>query len=223
VKVLDKIQYVGIGLVIIFQLYHYIAVNYFATSAVYILPRSYFPVINHFQAFFAGILFYKIKNEGATWLRHLMIFLCYLGTMALFRDSGKAHYFISFPVYAVLLTFYYIVFYLFVYGRLGFIAVTPLLVLGQISYSLYLVHGEAGKMLHPFLCNTLGMNAEIAIVVILCVMILISYIVTFYIEQPVIGYIRKRFLKRPEVGIKEPAGQYMAGKVRYSEQEPVCK
>src|ERR1700722_3433195 len=45
-------------------LYYFIAAAFFENSWIYIAPRSFTPIINHFQFFFAGILFYKLKTDG---------------------------------------------------------------------------------------------------------------------------------------------------------------
>jgi peptidoglycan/LPS O-acetylase OafA/YrhL len=191
---LNRILYIGFFLVLIFQAYHYIALAYFSNSPLYIIPRSLFPIISHFQLFFAGILFYKVKTEGYSTIIYAMLLLCFLASIPLFIDSGKAHYFISLPEYVTMLALYFLIFYLFVNRKLASIAISPLLFLGNISYCLYLIHLKAGMLMHQYLVQTCGLNKEIALLILLAIMIIVSYIVTFFIERPLITFIRRRFL-----------------------------
>jgi peptidoglycan/LPS O-acetylase OafA/YrhL len=194
---LKNIETLGIIFVILIQVFELITRNYFPDSKIYILPRSYFPIISHFQLFFAGIIFYKIRTNGANWLRHLIILICFISSVLLYSDSGKSHFFISREAFSIMLLVYLIVFYLFAYHKLRFIAIRPLLFFGAISYCLYLIHDKAGYLIFSFLKSRLVINPLLLTLFVMGIMIGIASIVTYCIEIPAIKYIRRNF--RPKL------------------------
>jgi len=194
---LDKIEWVGLVLIIIFLGYHYIGYTFFRASRIYISPRAFIPVISHFQLFFAGIIFYKIKKIGNSMFRTFLILCCFAISLYLFKDSGKSHFFLDVWQYTAILAFYFVVFFMFAYRRIAFIAAKPLIFLGAISYCLYLIHGKAGLLLHPFLSGTLHTGPASTVFLLLIIMIFISYMVTFNFERPLIKYLRGKWLVKP--------------------------
>jgi peptidoglycan/LPS O-acetylase OafA/YrhL len=203
-KKLKQIELLGFILVILIQVYEIFTRSNFSDSKIYIIPRSYFPIISHFQLFFAGIIFYKIRTSKANWQRHLMIFICFASSILLYSDSGKSHFFISRELYTAMLLIYFSVFYLFAYRKLQILAVRPLLFLGAISYCLYLIHDKAGYLLFSFLKSRIHIDLLLITLMVIVVMIGISALVTYYIEIPVIKYIRKNFRPKSQI-IYSPA------------------
>jgi peptidoglycan/LPS O-acetylase OafA/YrhL len=190
---LKHIELLGIIFIILIQFYELIARNYFPYSKLYIIPRSYFPIISYFQMFFAGIIFFKIRNISNSWQRLLLILICFISSILLYPDSGKAHFYISSELYSIMLLIYFLTFYLFANHKLQMIAVKPLLFFGTISYCLYLIHDKAGYLIFSFLKSHIHINLLLLTVIVFGVMIGIASLVTYCIEVPAINFIRKNF------------------------------
>ncbi len=98
------------------------------------------PILSHFALFMCGIIFYKIRTEGSSWWRIVIIIAGYFVQLSSFENGGMSHIYISFNEYFVILTLYFIVMFLMIYDKLNFIAIKPILFLGTISYPLFLIH-----------------------------------------------------------------------------------
>jgi peptidoglycan/LPS O-acetylase OafA/YrhL len=132
--------------------------------------------------FIAGIIFYNLKTKGHSWQRHATIFLC-LVVQCVISDN-----FWMTPAVA----FFFGLFYLFVFDRLGWIAQRPVVFMGTISYSLYLIHQNIGYVIINMLYDA-GAPAWARFFVPLgCVLVLASAI-TFLIEKPAMEWIRNRY------------------------------
>ncbi|HVZ97123.1 MAG TPA: acyltransferase [Chitinophagaceae bacterium] len=182
---LKQIERTGSIILTLIILYYLMASFFFENSVVYITPRSLFPVISHFQLFFAGILFYNISMQGATWRRHSLLLACLLWTMFLFDKSGRAHFFIGLTTYGIMIGLYFFIFYLFALKKLGFLNFKLLLFLGNISYGLYLIHQEAGKILYGYILDSHLLQPALARVLLFFLMIAIATAVTYSVEKPV--------------------------------------
>ncbi|MDZ4148760.1 MAG: acyltransferase, partial [Flavobacteriaceae bacterium] len=86
--------------------------------------------------FLAGINFYKIWKEDSKLINHIQILLSLL-VIGIINDAETF----------IVSTLFFIIFYLFVFEKLRFIAVKPLIYLGEISYALYLIHQFIGYTL----------------------------------------------------------------------------
>jgi peptidoglycan/LPS O-acetylase OafA/YrhL len=90
-------------------------------------------------------------------------------------------------------------FYLFVGGRLSWIAVRPLVYLGTISYSLYLIHGCIGSACIPRLPGLWRWPA-LTMAVPLLLSLVAAAMITHGIEQPALRLIRNRYKSwRPQL------------------------
>jgi peptidoglycan/LPS O-acetylase OafA/YrhL len=149
------------------------------------------PLINHFPLFCAGIVFYKMKFDKKTALRHLFLIICFCCQLRLFDNGGKSSMFMSLYEYMPVLAFYFIVFYLYISDKLNFIVSNVTIFLGNISFSLYLIHQEIStKFILPYL--TKHSNFFLACLVTLLLMIFLSFLINRFIEKPVMKYIRSR-------------------------------
>jgi peptidoglycan/LPS O-acetylase OafA/YrhL len=157
--------------------------------------ENHLPLLGHFPMFFAGILFYKMKFEKINWYRYLLIVLCFIIQYILFFDGGRSYYFISQPEYGLMLTVYFTLFILYGVNRLSFIVNRVTLFLGNISYSLYLLHGFIGsEVVIPGLMKYAHLNIWVAsIVVTLPILLIIATLTNKYIEKPAMNYIRKKY------------------------------
>ena len=139
-------------------------------------------ILCFWQYFFAGILFYKLKTKEDTWGRHAGIALCFV-VQNLISDN-----IISIICFAVCI----VMFYLFIYGKLTWIAQKPLLFLGTISYSLYLVHQNIGYITIRYL-DQLGVSSWPRFIIPTLVAIGIATAMTYCVEKPAMKLIRTKY------------------------------
>ncbi len=139
-------------------------------------------ILCFWQYFFAGIVFYKIKMKGDTWWRHAQLALCFI-VQNLISDNV-----ISIFCFAACLG----LFYLFIYGKLAWIAQKPLLFLGTISYSLYLVHQNIGYIIIGQL-DKIGVSAWLRFLIPTAVAIAIATLMTYLIEKPAMKFLRAKY------------------------------
>lgn len=133
--------------------------------------------------FIIGICFYKINFGESKWFHHLLIISCYIVSLKL-NNTTEKH---------LISLIFILIFYLFVYGKLSWLKSRPLVVLGEISYALYLVHQFIGYTIIKELSN-FGINNSILLLLTPTFLtILIAYIITYYFERPIQLYLRKIF------------------------------
>lgn len=132
--------------------------------------------------FFAGTVFYRAKTEGWTPLRY-----------AVLAGSIATQFFVHGPVAAAFLAGFFILFSILVAERLSFIAVRPLVFLGAISYSLYLIHQNIG---YAILTHS-GLPHALGVLVAVTVAISLATALNRYVERPCQQAIR-RFYSRPK-------------------------
>jgi peptidoglycan/LPS O-acetylase OafA/YrhL len=87
---------------------------------------------------------------------------------------------------------FYCLFYLFCYNKIGFIAWRPLLFLGMISYSLYLVHCNIGMVIIRTF-NKLNINPNISVIIAIASTLLLAWLINYSVEKPVMRVIRKKY------------------------------
>ncbi|MEO6151226.1 MAG: acyltransferase [Mucilaginibacter sp.] len=156
--------------------------------------------LNQAPLFFAGIIFYKMHNEKPTILRHLLV-LCSLVLMFTLHPKGRMLPHISFQEHLIMLGIYFTMFYLFVYGLIGWIINGITLFLGKISYSLYLIHQYFSiRIIIPYLRDVLHLSHAIACVVSFAIVIATAGVFAYYIEFPLHEKVRaalKRYTNKP--------------------------
>jgi len=147
------------------------------------------PMLQYGELFIAGILFYNLKSKGHRWYRHVGLGLCLLVCYLLGsqRDVlvGGGH---DTVVFAVLM----IIFYLFILGKLGFIVQKPLVFLGTISFSLYLVHSEIGFVIKEWI-SIFSLGPFLNFFIPLTCSILLAALITYLIEKPAMKGIRQAY------------------------------
>jgi peptidoglycan/LPS O-acetylase OafA/YrhL len=158
-----------------------------------------FPLINHFPLFFSGILFYKIKVNGLSTTRLALLAACLGLQLMLFNDGGRSREFVSLAQYAAMLVGYYILFALFIKGKLTFLVNRITLFLGGISYALYLVHQFLGMHILIPSFESLNMGFAAAAIASLAVVITIAWLVTYCVEKPAMKYIKTIYKNRKAV------------------------
>jgi peptidoglycan/LPS O-acetylase OafA/YrhL len=145
----------------------------------------FFPLINHFPLFLAGIVFYKMKYEGATPQRYLLAAVALAIQPLLLDDGGWTWVFASEIDLALMLAAFYGIFILLIQNRLRWIVNPVTLFLGGISYPLYLVHQVIGALvIAPLLVKYAGLSHWVAMfcVSLPCVLVF-SWLIHRYIEM----------------------------------------
>jgi peptidoglycan/LPS O-acetylase OafA/YrhL len=130
--------------------------------------------------FIAGMVFYRAKTGGWTPLRGLVLLV-----------SLATQFFVHGPVSAAFLAAFFVAFAALAADRLSFIAVRPLVFLGSISYSLYLIHQNIGYAIlaHSGLPHFWGVAVAVLVVVSLATAL------TYLIERPCQQAIRRLYTR----------------------------
>jgi peptidoglycan/LPS O-acetylase OafA/YrhL len=197
-KWLNKIETISIFLLSICLIYDRILDQYF--PLVYHFIKNAFPLINHLPLFIAGIVFYRIWMHSFSYQRIFILLLCFVIQLSLFNNGGQSNGFITFNEYLIILIIYFSLFFLFLIQKLKLIENTFLYFLGSISYSMYLFHQFFSvNILMPFLLK-ITQNEYVSIIIAFSVNILISFVLTYYIEKPLTrltkGSMKRIFLKK---------------------------
>ncbi|CAG5071620.1 hypothetical protein DYBT9623_03613 [Dyadobacter sp. CECT 9623] len=180
---LNFIEQIGAVCVLLIVVFH--AMRPFYPEFYQFLIRKV-QLLNHFPLFFSGILFYQIKC-GRHILRNIILLLpTLLASFYLHDKGGTSQYHISFIGHCIAITLFHAVFVLFIFGKLKFLAVKPLLMLGNISYCLYLIHQYVGLQIITKLTADFGVNIYLAIIFTITLCICTATLITRYIEIP--GY-----------------------------------
>ncbi len=145
------------------------------------------PLLQYISLFFAGIIFYKIYDNTNSVSYYLILFLCLICQILMYNYSGRAISYVSHLQYTLILCFYFLLFTLFVNGKLKFIISLPTLFLGKISFALYLIHQYVSiYVIIPTLINRFHINFWIASIFIsLPIVIGLATVITYYIEIPI--------------------------------------
>ena len=137
-------------------------------------------LLDYGNLFIAGIVFYKIMHQD----RLINYILLLISLVAEYYLHGEIVF---------LIAGYFSVFFLFSKGYMGILSLKPLVYLGTISYSLYLIHQNIGYIIIRSL-ETYDMINPISIIVIpLVISIIIASLMQKYIEKPSLALIRKKW------------------------------
>jgi len=137
-----------------------------------------FLLLDYIELFAAGICFYILKEGRARPLTYLVLAA---SVLSLFVQH-------SLPI-ALSLCLFYLVFYLAVTHRLGFLAARPIVFVGTISYSLYLIHQNIGYVIiNGFYKNDLP--AAWALVTAFSISFLLATLLTYLVERPAMQRLR---------------------------------
>lgn len=185
---IGRLEWYGLMLVVVQMVVHS-WVRLIAPS-VYENIQSIFPLINHFQLFWAGILFYKIYTEGHAKWRIVGIGIAYGVTLYLYDKSGRSSLFLSEYAYFVTTTIYFLLFFLFVNRRLEWLNNRITGFLGAISYSLYVIHHYFMVGVITILKDKFGWSFGYAGIVALGSAFVLASFITYFIEKPSLEYLR---------------------------------
>lgn len=148
-------------------------------------------ILAYIHLFVAGIIFFRISEAGFSVTRLVVLAVCLLTDYVLRGIES-----------VVIIALFFILFILFVKGWLTRIAIQPLVYLGTISYSLYLIHENIGfiamQELYP-----LGLPQIPMLLIVVLISVGIAHLLTFSVEKPALYWIRQKYkhlkLKRSSV------------------------
>ncbi len=140
---------------------------------------TYFGLLQVAHLFSAGILFYLIHAGRATRLTYVLLPLCAINTVV--YSTGPEQYLVKLSFFAL--------FILIVTGKARFLMLKPLVFLGAISYSLYLLHQNVGYVAMDAMRRA-GWNANIALVLTTAGAIVLAWLAMRYVEKPSMRAVR---------------------------------
>ena len=151
------------------------------------------PISSHASLFVIGMLFYKLKNSMN--LIYLIPILIFFTAQILIY---KYHYLwikntdINFYEHLILLFLFFIIFLLFIYNKLKFLVNNKLIFLGQISYTLYLIHQYlTTEIIEYYLVNKLNFNLSLVIFTIALPIVIIVSIYLTKISDKISAFLKK--------------------------------
>jgi peptidoglycan/LPS O-acetylase OafA/YrhL len=147
-------------------------------------------VLEYAPLFIAGINFYRIKNNGAGILNHILIGISFLVEVKWLLIHPDENY-----VSVVILAIIYALFYLFTYGKLSWLNNRVLLFFGTISYSLYLLHNVIGYSIIYRVRQFTDVQV-FYVTVPFIFSVTLATLMTWFIEKPAIQFIRSSYKKR---------------------------
>lgn len=189
-KKLDKLETYGIICLVFVSLY------YFDPVAEHWLFRKLIvaiPLIGYFPLFFAGILLHKMKFEKRTALRMWVFILTFIIQCSIFQHCYRNRFYLALAEYILVLSVIYVIFLLFLYGKLGFIVYPITMWLGKISYTLYLLHQVIGtSFIIPAMMKVFHWMFLPSIIITIAFVCFLAHLVNRFIEQPAMLYLRER-------------------------------
>lgn len=192
IKHIKTVSYILMGIAIL-QL-----ILPFGESPLPLKLLYYFTFPRWSSYFIAGMFFFLIKSEKKTGYYMIPVAICYLISLKyafLKADAYNDAYngIFSYLTVAVLISIFYVFMFLISIDRLSFLNKKLFLSLGMLTYPLYLIHQNIGfialNSLHPFF------NKWVLLFLLISAMLIISFLISRYIEKPMGSYIRQSLKK----------------------------
>ena len=181
-KKLKYFEKIGTGLVLISSIYYFDQIYH---NIVFHYILFYFPLLKYFPLFFAGILIYKMKYDKITFFRLFGYGLTLLVQCLVFHNCYSNKSEVTIYEYSIVLSVIYAVVLLFLFDKLSFIVNPITRKLGELSYSLYLIHQFLGiSVFIPGFIKFLHFNFWLAAFLSLIVLLGISFLINKFIEKP---------------------------------------
>lgn len=169
-----------------------------AVNAVWPLPfrLQLLAVLPYAPLFMAGLLFHEVWLKRATVKTWLLLALCLAGACVLEENV----------VGRWLMPVFFLLFWAAVSGHMRWLLNRPLLWLGSISYTLYLVHQMLGFRLIAWL-ESAGWSVNAAIVVAIVAACVLATALTALVEQPALNHVRRWYARyRQPTGVVATQG-----------------
>lgn len=139
-------------------------------------------IVRYAHCFSVGILMYRMREAGGAAPADWMLLV----------GAHVVSWLTWGPVEAIVLGICTALFLLMNAGRLGVLSWRPLLFLGGISYTLYLLHQEIGYILIAALEKT-GLTPVPSILVTTVLMIVLAWLLSRYVERPANRLLRAQY------------------------------
>ena len=136
-------------------------------------------LLKYAHLFFAGILCFRIRCDGQNRSR-IALLVCCLAT----------HFIVQGLEAGLMGLIFFCTFFALAKDRLRFLKISPLVFLGAISYSLYLIHQNIGYIIMRQLC---GFARPVQLLATEFVVVILAVCITFFIERPSTKFIRKLY------------------------------
>ena len=139
-------------------------------------------ILEHAHLFVAGMVFFRIRTEGSTIGRAALLGLC------LFTQ-----FFIHGPLGTPFIGIFFGIFLLVAKRQLAWLAFRPLVFLGTISYTLFLVHQNIG---YAVMRQLVEQPRLVQVSAAVAVAIALATLLTFFVEKPSLRFLRRRYAAR---------------------------
>jgi peptidoglycan/LPS O-acetylase OafA/YrhL len=191
IKKINHLESIGFILLLFSASYslNVVASNYYFHGILQL-----FPLISYFPLFYAGIILYKMKFKEVSIWRLTVFGLTIIVQFLTYKNCYRNAYYVDFTQYSIAIGVIYFLFLLFLFGKLGFIINPVTKWLGEISYSLYLIHQYVStSILIPGAMMFLHFNFWEASALALPTVLLLATFVNRFIEKPAMNYLRKKY------------------------------
>ena len=157
----------------------WIVLSYIHIEIYHIRFLGLFLNLDYMYFFYSGILLFFIKTNKRDYLSWIQLFICIL---LISINSGSQLMITTLTIYGLYI--------LFIFNKLDFLNLKPLIFLGQISYAWYLIHQNVGYVImnamKPYIQN------NFIIITPLVITAFMAYLITKYFEKPAISYLRRK-------------------------------
>ena len=140
-----------------------------------------FFLLDYVQFFSAGVCFFKIWESKQNQLTYFVLALTIFSLFVHYTNET-----------AILLGLYFILFFLAISGKFKLLSVRPLVFLGTISYSLYLIHQNIGYIIIRSFYNQ-DYSPYFGILAAILFSFLLATFLTFFVEKPTLKYFRNYY------------------------------
>ncbi|MEK6946492.1 MAG: acyltransferase [Nanoarchaeota archaeon] len=144
-------------------------------------------IIKYFNLFLAGILFYKIKNEGNSLNKNMLLFCCLI-----------IQFIVSDIARLTVIFLFFSVFYLTILEKLTILKNKLIQYVGLISYPLYLIHQNIGYVIIRTL-SSYHVNNILLLVIPIIITTLIAMAIHHIIEDPFRKLIRDYYANKIKI------------------------
>jgi peptidoglycan/LPS O-acetylase OafA/YrhL len=194
-KKLQHIETIGLFVVLICLVYLTILQTFL--PLVFVSFAAYFPLVNYFPLFIAGIVFYKIKFYKLSTYRVLILALCLITQILLLKSTGRSQFMPPF-YYVIIVSVFFAFFFLYFFNALQFIVNRATLFLGKISYSLYLIHYTIGALLITVFTHSrfFHFTTVVAVLVTTAIILIVATLINKFIEMPATKYLKRKLLDK---------------------------
>ncbi len=171
------------------HLAYYVAATGFQVEFSWTLSQLL--ILPYISWFTCGIMVYRLSSGRTMWRRELAMVMIAIVTLMVTESFGLG-------ALAVVCT---AALFLAARNRLVVFNATVLTWLGQISYTLYLVHENIGWALLLRLKQH-GVNTNLSIALALASALVVAWMITLYVEKPAMTWIRKLYRQRRAGGVE---------------------